>query len=68
MAGGGAERVVSNLLGELAARYEVHLVLMNGIGGEWLLLVQVRCSLTAMAAYRSYITVVSQLSLEHLKA
>lgn len=29
MGGGGAERVVSNLLGELTARYEVHLVLMN---------------------------------------
>ncbi len=29
MAGGGAERVVSNLLGELTAHYEVHLVLMN---------------------------------------
>jgi len=27
--GGCAERVVSNLLGELTARYEVHLVLMN---------------------------------------
>lgn len=29
MAGGGAERVVSNLLIELAKRYEVHLILMN---------------------------------------
>ena len=29
MAGGGAERVVSNLLGELCKAYEVHLVLMN---------------------------------------
>ncbi|MDY6120733.1 MAG: glycosyltransferase [Campylobacter sputorum] len=29
MAGGGAERVVSNLLGELIKKYEVHLILMN---------------------------------------
>ena len=29
MAGGGAERVVSNLLRELVQKYEVHLVLMN---------------------------------------
>ncbi|WP_096021038.1 glycosyltransferase [Campylobacter lanienae] len=29
MAGGGAERVVSNLLNELVKRYEVHLILMN---------------------------------------
>lgn len=29
MAGGGAERVVSNLLGELAKKYEIHLILMN---------------------------------------
>lgn len=29
MAGGGAERVVSNLLGILSEKYEVHLILMN---------------------------------------
>ncbi|KAB0581297.1 N-acetylgalactosamine-N,N'-diacetylbacillosaminyl-diphospho-undecaprenol 4-alpha-N-acetylgalactosaminyltransferase [Campylobacter sputorum subsp. sputorum] len=29
MAGGGAERVVSNLLGELIKKYEVHLIIMN---------------------------------------
>ena len=29
MAGGGAERVVSNLLSELVGRYEIYLILMN---------------------------------------